>query len=754
MSWTNVKLIWFREVRDQLRDRRTIFTIAVLPLLLYPLLGMSFLHITQFMKEHPTRIWLIGSSQLPDEPALLDGPRFAARYCPENESRLLQVTVSDAAASVPGDEPLDQVARREIRRENYDAVVYFPPDFARHLDEIRSELTDAGNHQPLSASEASLLPQPEIFVNAASDKSRIAADRAERVLSRWRKDVVRGILASSRVSPQASEPFEVTRTDVSEEVRRRAAMWSKILPFVVLIWALTGAFYPAIDLCAGEKERGTLETLLSSPAHRSEIVGGKLLTVMTFSAATALLNLFSMGATGTFIIRQIEQMPNVGASLDIGPPPLSAIGWLVLAIVPIAALFSALALAIAAFARSSKEGQYYLMPLLLVALPLMTLPLLPAAELEPGTSIIPLTGMMLWLRALIEGQYGEALRYALPVVGVTAGCCWLAIRWAVRQFETESVLFREGERLGLGLWIRHMARDRGETPSVSQSLLGGVLLLFITFYASLRTGAPTSWDGFVRIALITQVVLVAAPTLIMTVMLTTAPQKTLLLNVPRPLALPAAFALALVLHPLVVLLGQGIERLYPLGEDTLRVFETLTAAMQHAPLWQLLLVVALAPALCEELAFRGFILSGLRHIGSKWAAIVISSLFFGLTHGMLQQSLAAAAVGVVIGYLAVQSGSLLPGMVFHFTHNALSVLAGRMITTEIVERAAWLRWLLQPADSRVLPFSYGWPVLVLSAALSFLLLLWFRRLPHPQYVEEQLQEALHHQTNGTPPDAA
>ncbi len=72
-----------------------------------------------------------------------------------------------------------------------------------------------------------------------------------------------------------------------------------------MIWALTGAFYPAIDLCAGEKERGTLETLLSSPAQRSEIVTGKLLTVMLFSIATSVLNLVSMGLTGALVISHL-----------------------------------------------------------------------------------------------------------------------------------------------------------------------------------------------------------------------------------------------------------------------------------------------------------------------------------------------------------------------------------------------------------------------------------------------------------------
>ena len=114
------------------------------------------------------------------------------------------------------------------------------------------------------------------------------------------------------------------QTDVAEPARRRAVLWSKILPFIVMVWALTGAFYPAVDLCAGEKERGTLETLLSSPAARSEIVWGKLLTVMTFSMATSLLNLISMCVTGTFIVTQIQKMGAAHLPIEIGPPPLVA----------------------------------------------------------------------------------------------------------------------------------------------------------------------------------------------------------------------------------------------------------------------------------------------------------------------------------------------------------------------------------------------------------------------------------------------
>jgi sodium transport system permease protein len=309
------------------------------------------------------------------------------------------------------------------------------------------------------------------------------------------------------------------------------------------------------------------------------------------------------------------------------------------------------------------------------------------------------------------------------VAAVTAGCCWLATRWAVRQFQTESVLFREGERVGLRLWLQHVVRDRGERPSVAEALLCGLIILLATFFAGLRPFRLETWNDFVRMVTATQLGLVAGPALIMTIVLARSPRQTLLLNTPRAWTVPVALLLAVALHPLALMLARGIEATYPLNEDMLRRLEGLTQVAQRAELWQLLLVMALTPAICEELAFRGFILSGLRHLGSSWSAVVISSLLFGLTHGLLQQSLSAIAVGIVIGYVALQTNSLLPGAVFHFTYNSLTLLSGR-VAQQGLEQYPWLDWILYPTtDSQVAPYAYRLPILIVSGIVS-LGLIW------------------------------
>ncbi|MCA9161625.1 MAG: ABC transporter permease, partial [Planctomycetales bacterium] len=498
MSWTNIKLVFLRELRDQLRDRRTLFTVLVLPILLYPFIGMTFLQVSQFMREHPTRIWIVGydSAQLDVDPPLLVDGQINGDLIDPADAELLELRIDpdipeelqpyvDRMARGEPDEATDEAEHQKLlailAEQRIDLLIAFPAQQADESARPSDTSPDAGDASILDSTSNESADEPDIETNLpppldleiktprvvmagnlARDSSRVARQRVAGVLDQWRSLIIGRTLARNRVPEEATRPFVVEERDLSQVSTRQAMLWSKILPFVMLLWALTGAFYPAIDSCAGEKERGTLETMLCGPAARSEIVAGKLLTIIAFSGLTSLLNLLSMMLSGYLLIRA---MPSDGL-LAVGPPPLLALFWLVLALVPAAALFGSLALAIAVFARSTKEGQYYLMPLLLVSLPLLMIALLPATELELGTAVIPLTGLMLLLRELIEGDYAAALTFAGPVLLVTFAAVYFATRWAVAQFNNESVIFRESEQVDLGLWLRHLVRDRHDLPSV------------------------------------------------------------------------------------------------------------------------------------------------------------------------------------------------------------------------------------------------------------------------------------------------
>lgn len=752
MNWRNVRLIYGREIRDQLRDRRTLFMIAVLPLLLYPLLGMSVFQLSQFLRKSEPKVIVIGSEQLAenaDVPKLFEGQSFASAWFddPADAARLHL----EFEKGRDGDEAMRQ-AESKLKAGDVQVVLRFPPDFGERLKELREQVESRGAKNGAEAGaekEASApveIPEPQLLqlsYNSGKEKSTVAHVQVGRALDAWKSQIVRENLLASRMPMNVAKPFSVAPHDVAEQRQHQALMWSKILPFVLFIWALTGAFYPAVDLCAGEKERGTLETLLSSPALRTEIVWGKLLTVMTFSAATALLNLLSLGFTARYIVAQLRMLPANEVTQGLQLPPLASAAWLLVALVPMSALFSALCLACASFARSTKEGQYYLMPLLLVMMPLMMLPMAPGSELNLGNSLIPVSGVVLLLMALVQGNYADVLRYVVPVVGVTLVCCHWAIRWAVYQFNQESVLFRESERFDLRRWVAHLLRDRKDTPSLAEAFFCVALIYVIQFFTQLAVASHTPADPnfrfIVLLVFVSQVVCIALPAVLMAIMLTERPLKTLLLDrAPRAAACVMAVLLAILLHPVGLQVVHWIRELYPIQSDVLTDLESFGRLLSKAPYpWVPYVMLAALPALCEELAFRGFVLSGLRHLGSKRWAIGLSAVFFGIAHGVIQQSIGAAALGMVLGYLAVQTGSLVPCILFHFTYNSMMFGAAKMM--EVTQH--WPEWAIPYRETSPGVVVYHWSVVVVCGLAALVVLRWFHRLPYQATREEQISEA-------------
>ncbi|MEM6472078.1 MAG: ABC transporter permease subunit/CPBP intramembrane protease [Planctomycetota bacterium] len=658
-------LIYLREMKDQLRDRRTLFTIAVLPILLYPLLGMLLLQIAQFTRQSETSICFVGSENLPEAPVLLieadDEVRLADTYSQSSDS---------LSISIRSWEDFDDVddgrrnASRWIQTGEFDVVVLA----STPLDQLGGVLA-----KPTEAA-----PKLDLLFNVGRDQSVVAKGRTEALLTAWRADWINSRLSNVGIDPGTLVPFQWENSNVAPERTREAAFWSKLLPFVMLVWAMTGAFYPAIDLVAGEKERGTLETLLCSPALRNEIVWGKLATVTTFSMSTALLNAGSMLLTSALVFRHI----NVGGGIgSVGSPPLVPMLWLLVALIPLSCLFSALALAVAAMARSSKEGQYYLMPLMMVTLPLVMLPMLPGTKLALGTSLIPVTGMFLLARALVEGQFSTAFAYTPTVLIVTGGCLWFAARWARRQFENESVLFGSGDQWELGMWVRHLWRDRQTAATPSQAYGCGALILVSLFFARLTvTEIPDTFAGIAKLVMMPQI-LIIFPALAMATMFTTSVRKSLRLRMPHWTTFPIGLLFAVTLHPTYVLVSKVINSLYPISEEAALAMKPFADQIAAAPWSSTLLLMAVLPAICEELAFRGFIFGGLIRDRGRVRAVLVTALMFGISHGVLQQSIAASLMGIVLGWITLRTGSILPCILIHLTNNALSVSLHRIATS-------------------------------------------------------------------------
>ena len=742
MDWKNVKLILAREVKVQLRDRRTLFTVLVLPLLLYPLMGMAMLQVSQFSKQQSVNVWMVGAENLPEDPVLLDGNQ-------DVRPELLPTGPKQAKVSINADsnQKVLEIARQLLDEEKY-------PDGKEFVNKIiQAELKKRGADLAVIIPEQITVNQDEasgygveniyVFRNSAQDKSNIAAETFGKIFANWQKEIAFQVLAEKEVDVASLGVVAPVYSDVADSDQKQAATWSKILPFIILIWSLTGAFYPAVDLCAGEKERGTFETLLSSPALRSEIAIAKLLTVMAFSMTTSILNLLSMGITGLFVVSRI------GASMGgdptalplLGLPPVSCFFWLLLALIPISALFSAVALAAASFAKSSKEGQYYLVPLMMISMPLMMLPMAPAAKLDFGTSLIPVSGLMLMLRGLIEGQYAEVGPYVGPVVGVTLLCCWLAIRWVVIQFSSESVIFRPSERFSVTVWLRQVFLDR-DLPVVGHALLCGILILVAKFFVSMGASIPHDWFQFAKQTVIVLLATVALPAILMAMFLSRDPLRTLKLRTCRVPVACAAVLAAMCLHPAAMWLTNLVMTIYPASGDLALAEQIMSAIFGDAPgLWAVLLVIALAPAVFEELAFRGFILSGCQSLKSDFKAIVISSILFGLAHSILQQSIITFFLGCLIGFIAVRTKSLIPCVLYHFVHNGVSVSIS-MVNEQTLFQYPMLQYLLVQSPEG--GFEYLMAPAIAMTIVGCMLVFWFSRyrVDADNNTEETMQEAI------------
>jgi sodium transport system permease protein len=684
MRWSIIRLIWFRELRDQLRDRRTLFMIAVLPLLLYPILGLAMFQFTQAsLVDRPSVVGVAGSAHLPGS-ALPEAAAWAA-FVPAPATGVPLDVLGPMAVTI-GRQLLDYpplLVHGRVVPGWFESptdvrglqIILVPDDDSAHLKDCDLMLVVPSDFR--EQLEAGGRPTLRLLQRDDDERGRIAARRLYGVLGRWKKALRDVRLRRQGLPADYADPFELSDPEAEKSTFKVAAeglrsLIGKVFPFLLVMWSLAGALYPAVDLCAGEKERGTMETLLISPASREEIVLGKFLTIWVFSFGTALLNLASMGLTAWPLGDTLTQ----GFAGPILTP--AAVFWCVLLSAPTAAFFSALCLAMGAYARSSKEGQYYLMPLFLVTMPLIFLTLAPGVELNPFYSLVPVTGVALLLQKLMAVPLDQVpWLYFVPVLAPMALYSWIALRWAIEQFNREEVLFREAERLDLGLWLRRLFREKEPVPSTGEAMFCFGVLMALRW---LSFGFGTSMSLPVRIG-IGYLAFVAAPPLFMVLLLTTQPRQGLALRWPTPRAVGAALLLALLLLPPLSGLTLYILDQFPQLKELLTERNPMTEELQAlgrgepgaAPAWVYAVVLALLPSVCEELAFRGFILTGLRRRFRPWTAILLSSFLFAVFHANVFQFLPSFLLGAVLGVLAVRTGSILPCILFHLAHNALMI---------------------------------------------------------------------------------
>lgn len=425
MRLSVVRLIAAKETRDLIRDRRTVMLVFLMPPVMYLLFGVVGFTFAQAAKGQQVAVGVIGLDNL----TLPDG--FARLLTAEKNAFQMHAEERDVDKESDAGEPpaanllevraVSGDPQELLAAKGIDAVLVVPPGFADDL---------AANRQPTLA----------VHIRDGEEKSKtagkrlVAAIRAWAVKLREKRFELKGLPKDFDVSLKIDQPQEKKKT-IEKAATELRDQFAKIFPLMLVMWMVAGAVQPAVDLTAGEKERGTMETLLISPAERSEIVTGKFLAVTVFGYASVLWNVVCL-TVGAFILQEFV----------FGLPILNFVGAAVCVLfgLPIAMMFSAIAIALGVFARSTKEGQYYIIPLMLVTMPLAFYSMMPGVELTPVTALIPVTGAMLFQQKVLAVTAEPPPWHLLPVVlgalCVYVGVCLSLAAW---QFRRESVLFRE-----------------------------------------------------------------------------------------------------------------------------------------------------------------------------------------------------------------------------------------------------------------------------------------------------------------------
>jgi sodium transport system permease protein len=329
----------------------------------------------------------------------------------------------------------------ELRQLKDLQIVPTKPDYADEITnkDIRAAVEiPEGFEAKLAAGESSTV---KIYMYEGELKSGFGADRLQRFFRELRDRSIRENLVARHLPENLARPFDILEKNVAPPEKVGGAVLGGLVPYFVILLCLTGAMYPAMDLTAGEKERGTIETILCSPVSRTHLVLGKFLMVLTASIATAVLSITSMalsfGVGKHLLLGMTHGTADAALQITIGAKAVVSIFFVVL---PLAVFFSAALLALSLFAKSFKEAQSYISPLMIVVVMPAVAALLPGVELNVPLALIPVLNISLVSKEIITGTYHwNLIALIFLSSSVYAG---LAIAIAVKLFQREDVLFR------------------------------------------------------------------------------------------------------------------------------------------------------------------------------------------------------------------------------------------------------------------------------------------------------------------------
>ena len=535
-------------------------------------------------------------------------------------------------------------------------------------DTLRARVREGALEAWLDVSASSDSSDVRIVSHAPRASSVEAAGRLQHVVElvhdrqrerRWR-------LAGGEGNLQ--DVLAIRDVDVASEEESGGAAAGRRVPLLLILTIFAAGSALSSDVVAGEKERGTLETLYLTPSHRREIALSKYAVVAGLTLISGLLNVGSMilghrlgwiGESG-------------GADIVAGGAVLTTC----LLVIPLAALLGGLLLGLSAYARSIKEYQVLATPVMLLALIPGLLAMSQDVPLNSWTALLPIANVALAVRDALLGPLPGTLLMLVLLSSVGWGL--VTMRWV------GGVLSREEAILGFDPEPLFAHTNSGRKRAV---LLGMASTALVYFYVGQLL---QSWNLNAGLLLSLWVVLPLLGLAVLKLGWSGGSVRNVLSLRVAPLRsiLGAAFLGMGSMIPMMQGLFKLQNRFLPMPEDTLKPLEDLASGNPA----MVFLLLAFTPAICEEFVFRGVFLGLLRRVVSTRRAVVLSSIFFGLTHLNIFRLLPTTLLGMILGSLVVRTGSLASSIAFHMMYNGAAVLGERYLPEEWIEHGTWQGW--------------------------------------------------------------
>ena len=398
---SRIFIIFKKELIDTIRDRKAIFFMLVFPLIIFPLLisGVAAIQSSIMQKEQNKilRVAMIGDTFPPP---------------------LLELFNEDHTLSITTDYTIKE-ADSLIRIDSLDIALVITNNF---IEKVANNESGIIHLHIKTEDESEKLIKKRITDKIVSYSNKLSKQR----------------LIAFKLTEEFIEPIKIIETDLASAREKLGKTIGGMLPYIFILFCFMGAMYPAIDLGAGEKERGTLETLLVAPATRMEILSGKFLVITLSGLLSATISLVGI----FFSILLIDEIPKelFDIASDIIQP--TTILLILSLMIPIALLFAALLLILSIYAKSFKEAQSIISPLnIIIIFPLLIGSFVPGIHLDITTAVIPIINISLACKEAIAGTskflpmilvYLSSLFYAL--LGIYACSKW---------FQREDIIFRD-----------------------------------------------------------------------------------------------------------------------------------------------------------------------------------------------------------------------------------------------------------------------------------------------------------------------